>query len=433
VEGQERPRAWLHVKGKAFMRISVLKAVLAPAIVVTLNLGSILAARADPGVFDDRVVFGQSAALKGAAAALGLGMRDGILAAFNEANAAGGVHGRKLDLVSYNDGYEPELAIANTKRLIGEDKVFALIGEVGTPTSKAVQPITTEQGVPFLGPFTGADFLRDPSLTNVVNIRASYRQETEAWIEHLTTDLGLSRIAILYQDDSFGRAGLEGVTKALQMRGSGLVAEGTYMRGTTAVKRALLAIRKGHPQAVVMVGAYKPCAEFIKLARKIELDAVFVNISFVGSKALAGDLGRDGEGVVVTQVVPLPEDVNIPLVARYQRALKAVNPNAEPGFVSLEGYVVGRLVVESLNQLGNPVTRAGLLSTIRDVGVFDLDGITLSYGPGDNQGMDKVFLTVIQPDGSFKAVDQLTSSTDTRWHEPPAGADVPEPRGGSTQ
>jgi len=274
----------------------------------------------------------------------------------------------------------------------------------------------------------------------VINIRASYRQETEAWIEHLTTDLGLSRIAILYQDDSFGRAGLEGVKKALEKRGLDLVAEGTYMRGTTAVKRALLGIRRGDPQAVVMVGAYAPCAEFIKLARMTKLDAVFMNISFVGSKPLADELGRNGEGVVVTQVVPLPDDVNVPLVARYQRALKALNPNAEPDVVSLEGYVVGRLVVEALNRLGNSVTRAGLLSTIRDVGDFDLDGITLSYGPGDNQGMDRVFLTVIQADGSFKAVDRLeggipvlsdcacpTKSTDTRSQELPAGADASKP------
>jgi branched-chain amino acid transport system substrate-binding protein len=413
------------------MRISVLKVVLATTIVVTLNLVWILAAHAEPGVFDDRIVFGQSAALKGPAAALGLGMRDGILAAFHEANAAGGVHGRKLELISYNDDYEPELAIAKTQRLISEDKVFALIGEVGTTTSKAVQPITTEQGVPFIGPFTGADFLRDPSLTNVVNIRASYRQETEAWIEHLITDLGLSQIAILYQDDSFGRDALEGVKKALENRGLGLVAQGTYMRGTTAVKRALLGIRRGDPQAVVMVGAYAPCAEFIKLARMIKLDAVFVNISFVGSKPLAQELGRDGEGVVVTQVVPLPDDVNIPLVARYQSALKAANPNAEPDFISLEGYVLGRLVIEALNHLGNPVTRAGLLSTIREVGVFELDGITLSYGPGDNQGMDKVYLTVIQPDGSFEAVDTLNSAN-TRWHKPPARA-LSKPRDESTK
>src|SRR6185437_172050 len=159
----------------------------------------------DPGVFDDRIVFGQSAALKGPAAALGLGMREGLLAAFHEANAAGGVHGRKLELISYNDDYEPEVAIAKTNKLIDEDRVFALIGEVGTPTSKAVQPITMEQGVPFIGPFTGADFLRDPSLTKLINVRASYGQETEAWIKHLTNDLGLSRIAILYQDDSFSR------------------------------------------------------------------------------------------------------------------------------------------------------------------------------------------------------------------------------------
>jgi ABC-type branched-subunit amino acid transport system substrate-binding protein len=369
-------------------------------------------------------------------------MRDGIAAAFQEANATGGVHGRKLDLVSYNDGYDPEMAIANTRRLIDDDKVFALIGEVGTPTSNAVQPVTAEQGVPFIGPFTGAASLRDPSLTNVVNVRASYRQETEAWIEHLTTDLDLSRIAILYQDDSFGRAGLEGVTEALAKRSMSLVAEGTYMRGTTAVKRALLAIRKGNPQAVVMVGAYEPCAEFIKLAHTISLDAMFVNISFVGSEALASQLGREGEGIVVTQVVPLPDDVKIPLVARYQRALNALDPNAKPGFVSLEGYIAGRLVVEALNKLGKAVTRAGLLSTIRDVGVFDLDGITLSYGPGNNQGMDKVYLTVIQADGSFKAVDRLERTTpvqsdcscpptmsgiDTKSRELPPGADVPKP------
>jgi ABC-type branched-subunit amino acid transport system substrate-binding protein len=293
---------------------------------------------------------------------------------------------------------------------------------VGTPTSKAVQPITTEQGIPFIAPFTGADFLRDPSLTNVINTRASYGQETEAWIEHLTRDLGFSQIAILYQDDSFGRAGLEGVKRALEKRGLGLVAEGTYMRGTTAVKRALLAIRRGHPQAVVMVGAYKPCAEFIKLARTIKLDAIFVNISFVGSE-LAEELRHDGEGVVVTQVVPLPSDTTIPLVARYQRALKAVNPSAKPGFVSLEGYVAGRLVVEALKHSEDPVTRAGLLAIIKNVGVFDLDGVKLSYGPASNQGMDTVYLTVIQPDGSFKAVERL-SNADVRWREPRAAVDV---------
>jgi ABC-type branched-subunit amino acid transport system substrate-binding protein len=364
-------------------------------------------AHAEPGVFDNRIVFGQSAAFEGPAAALGLGMREGILASFNETNATGGVDGRRLELVSYDDGYEPEKAIANTKRLIDEDGVFALVGEVGTPTSNAAQPIATEAGVPFIGPFTGAAFLRDPALGNVINVRGSYDQETEAWIEHLTTDLGVSRIAILYQDDTFGRAGLSGVSKALEKRGMKLVAEGTYERNTTAVKTALLAIRKGDPEAVVMVGAYKPCAEFIKLAHRLKMNPVFVNISFVGANALAKELGEDGKGVVVTQVVPFPGDMNLPLVARYQKALKAANPDAQVGFVSLEGYMVGRLIAEALGREKGPVTRAGLLSTIKEAGTFDLGGITLSYGPDDNQGMDQVFLTVIQVDGSLKPIDRL--------------------------
>jgi ABC-type branched-subunit amino acid transport system substrate-binding protein len=366
------------------------------------------AARAEPGVFDDRIVFGQSAAFAGPAAALGLGMRNGILAAFNEANTAGGVNGRRLELVSRDDGYEPDRAIENTSRLIKEDQVFALIGEVGTPTSKAALPIATESRVPFIGPFTGAGFLRDPSLGNVINVRASYDQETEAWTEHLTADLGVSRVALLYQDDSFGLAGRSGITAALKRRSLKLVAEGTYMRNTTAVKTALLAIREAKPQAVGMIGTYKACAEFIRLARRIGLNAVFVNITYVGANALAKDLGKEGQGVVISEVVPFPEDTSIPVVARYQKALKAAEPEAEFDFVSLEGYIVGRLVVEALHRLRPPVTRAGMLALIRKGSPFDLGGITLSYSPGNNQGMDRVFLTKIQTDGSVKPIVRLS-------------------------
>lgn len=364
-------------------------------------------ARAEPGVFENRIVFGQSAAFKGPAAALGLGMRQGILAAFEETNAAGGANGRKLELVSYNDGYEPNKAIDNTKRLLQEDRVFALIGEVGTPTSKAVQPIATDAQVPFIGPFTGAEFLRSPYKRTVINVRASYYQETEAMVERLVADLGISRIAILYQDDSYGRAGLAGVRLALDKRAMELVAEGTYKRNTTAVKRAVLAIRKGKPEAVIMIGAYKPCAEFIRLAKKVGLDAKFLNVSFVGSKALAQELGGAGAGVIVTQVVPFPEDTRNPLVARYQKALKVSSSGGDPGFVSLEGYLVGRLTVTVLEALGDTVTRDRFLDKVGEIGSFDLDGISLTYGPEDNQGMDRVFLTVIQSDGRFKVVERL--------------------------
>lgn len=364
-------------------------------------------ARAEPGVFEDRIVLGQSAAFKGPAAALGLGMRQGILAAFEETNAAGGVNGRKLELVSYNGGYEPNKAIDNTKRLLQEDQVFALIGEVGTPTSKAAQPIATDAKAPFIGPFTGAEFLRSPYKRTVINGRASYFQDTEAMVERLVQDLGVSRIAILYQDDSYRRAGFAGVRLALDKRGMDLVAEGTYKRNTTAVKRALLSIRKGNPEAVIMIGAYKPCAEFIRLARKHGLKSKFLNVSFVGGKALAKELGGAGEGVIATQVVPFPEDPSNPLVARRQKALKDWSSGGDPGFVSLEGYLVGRLTVKILKALGETITRDGFLDKVGEIGAFDLDGISLTYGPEDNQGMDRVFLTVIQPGGAFRAVERL--------------------------
>lgn len=372
---------------------------------------SIESAAAEPGVTEDKILFGQSTALGGPASALGQGMQAGILAAFEEANRTGGIAGRKLELKSYDDGYEPDRAIENTRKLINADNVFALIGEVGTPTSKAAQPIATEAKVPFIGPFTGAGFLRDASLGNIVNYRATYGQETESWIKHLTEDLGHKRIAILYQDDSFGRVGLAGVQKAMEKRGLSLVAEGTYKRNTTAVKSAVLKIRKAKPDSVVMVGAYKPIAAFIKLAKKVGIDATFVNISFVGSKALAKELGDDGAGVVVTQVVPFPWDRSIPVVAQYQDALKAINADTEPGFVSLEGYLVGRLTVMALEKMGGNFTREGFMKTVAGLGQFSLGGVDLAFGPDDNQGSDKVFLTVIQPDGSFNAVDSLNPSS----------------------
>ena len=386
------------------------KTILSSAMAAAIGLFSgSSAALADPGVAADKIIFGQAAALEGPAAALGTGMRDGILAAFAEVNKAGGVHGRKLELMSSDDGYEPNKSIEATKKLIEVDKVFALVGSVGTPTSSATQPIATEAGIPFIAPFTGAEFLRTPFKANVVNLRASYFQETEAMVERLTKDRNISKIAILYQDDGFGRAGLAGVQRALEKRSMKLVAEGTFERNTVAVKGALLNIRKGEPEAVIMVGPYKPCAEFIKLARSVKFDAVFVNISFVGSNALAKELGNAGGGVVITQVVPFPDDKSVPLVARYHDALKAANPSAEPGFVSLEGYLAGRLVVAALEKVSGEPTRKALLDTIMN-GTFDLGGVTLKYGPDDNQGMDEIFLTVIQPDGTFKSITALTQA-----------------------
>lgn len=367
-----------------------------------------LASRGDEaGVSEDAVLFGQAAALEGPSSALGLRMRQGIVAAFTEVNAKGGVNGRKLQLISRDDGYDPDRSVAQTLRLIENDKVFALIGAVGTPTAMATIPITSTRNVPFIGPFTGAEFLRDLELPNVVNIRASYGAEAEAWIKHLTEDRRFTRIGIFYQDDSFGRDGLTGVKRALARRGLELAAEGTFERNTRAVGQAWRMIRRADPEAIVMVGTYGPCAEFIKLAHRSGFYPTFVNVSFVGANALAAELGPEGEGVIVSQVVPFPWDRSLKLVADYQAAQKAFDPTLTPDFVSLEGYLSGRLAAAALAAAGPNPTRASLLRAINDIGRFDISGSSFTIGTRMIDTPPKVFLTVIQKDGTFKAMDRL--------------------------
>lgn len=359
---------------------------------------------AEEGVTSTSVAFAQVAALEGPAAALGQGMRLGMQAAFEEANAAGGVHGRTISLDSMNDNYEPDRSVALVKSVVADNNHLGLIGAVGTPTASATQPIATEANMPFVGPFTGAGFLRDASLGNVFNVRATYFAETEAWIEYLVDQQGMKSIALLYQDDGFGRVGLAGVTAALERRGMTLVAEGTYTRNTTAVKKALLTIKKAKPDAVVMVGAYKPVAEFIKLSRRLKFNPTFVNISFVGSDALAQELGDAGEDVIISQVVPFPWDTDVPAVAQYQAALKTVAPDANPGFVTLEGYLTGRLALAALDAAGADLTRQSYLEALGGLQTLDFGGVTMTFGPDDNQGMDSVFLTRITKDGGFEQV-----------------------------
>ena len=382
--------------------------VLRGALAATVAVAALSAsARAENGVTADTITFGQAAVLEGPASALGLGMQMGLNAAFDEINAKGGVHGRKIKLISVNDGYEPDRAIAATKKLIEEEKVFALIGPVGTPTSAAAQPIATAAKVPFMGAFTGAGFLRNPKLENVINVRASYDAETEAWVKHLTEDLKISKIGIFYQDDAFGRAGLSGFKKAMDKRNMQIAAEATYERNTVAVKTGVLAMKQAAPEAVVIVGAYKPVAEFIKLSKKIGFSPVFVNISFVGANALAKELGPEGKGVIVSQVVPFPADASLKVVADYQKAIKAADPKAEPEFVSLEGYLAGRLAIAALEKAGKDLTRDGLLKAIKDTGKFDIGGLSMTFSAEKNEGLDKVWMTIIEADGSFKPIEKM--------------------------
>lgn len=366
------------------------------------------AEREDPGVFDDRIVFGQSAAFTGPAGQLGTEMNHGIQAAFAEVNRAGGVNGRRLELVTRDDTYEPELAISNTTELIEEGNIFALIGAVGTPTSRSAVPVAEAAEVPYIAPFTGAAFLRDPNLRSVINLRSSYNQETEEMVERLTEDLGIERIAVLYQDDSFGRAGFNGASAALHRRYLEPVGIGLYQRNTTAVKTGLLDVRKGQPEAVIVIGAYKPVAAVIAWAREIGMNPVFMTVSFVGSNALAEELGSGGKGVIVTQVVPFPTDTSNPVVAAYQNALAEYDPDVQPGFVSLEGYMAGRLAIAGLERCGDDVTRACFLSALRNAQPIDMSGVELRFSQEEsNQWSDQVFLTMIGEDGGYIPLEVL--------------------------
>ena len=359
-----------------------------------------------PGVTTDTITFGQSAALTGPSAPLGQGMQLGIKAAFKE---AGGVGGRELQLTTKDDGYESDRAFTATRQLIDDEQVFALIGAVGTPTSRAALPLAEDAEVPFIAPFTGAQLLRDEELSQVLNLRASYRQETDRMLEYLAGQ-GVTRVAVLYQNDSYGIDGLRGVQQELEGGNIDLVAHWYYRRNTEAVKSAVFRIANADPapQAVIIIGASDPAAEAIKLLREnLGANTIFMNVSFVGSDALDAQLQDDGQSrdnVFFTQVVPLPGDTSDPLIAKYRAALAAVNPNADPGFVSLEGYLAGRLAIYGLETCGQNVTRACFLNAVQSAGSFNLDGFQLMFGSGDNQGSDRVFLTEMDENGEYQVV-----------------------------
>ena len=344
------------------------------------------------------IILGQSCALTGPAKNLGLEMRAGLLAAFAHINDLGGIKGRPIRLISLDDGYEPDKATRNTLRLINDEDAFLLIGEVGTPTSKAVIPIIEEYKIPFFAPFSGAELLRTPFRRYVINVRASYYQEMEKLASYLVDNQKIERIACFYQNDSYGFDGLNGLQLALDRRGMKLVSKGTYERNTLAVMGSLRDIYQGNPEAVVLVGAYPACAEFIKLSKtKIDPDLRFYNISFVGTESLQQALGGYGKNVVVSQVVPNPANDSIPLIREYKKSMKRYQHDAPITFTSLEGYIAGKLFAKIGRAVKGELTRESFISTMQETGTFDLGGIVLRFGPDDHQGLDDTHLTAIYP------------------------------------
>lgn len=359
------------------------------------------------GVTETEIIIGQSCALKGPAKTLGMGMRDGAQAYINHVNSIGGIKGKKIRLITYDDGYEPDLCAANTKKLIDQDNVFLLFGYVGTPTSTAAVPIATENQVPYFAPFTGAEFLRTPVNRHVFNIRGSYYQETEAMVEQLTSVKNIKRISVFYQNDSYGKAGLDGVKIALKKRDLEILNEANYPRNTLEVESAVKDLLKANPGAIIMVGAYAPCAKFISEMRKQGSNALFLNVSFVGSDAMGQILQNNGLGVVVTQVVPFPFFKKIPVVGEYHRLLKQFTPEAEPNFMGMEGFIAAKALCKILSEIPEPITRKGFIDTAEKQINVDLGGFIISFSPNNHQGSNIVFFSQVAPGGFISPIMSL--------------------------
>jgi ABC-type branched-subunit amino acid transport system substrate-binding protein len=369
----------------------------AACLILAAGLSS--ACLAENGVTPDTVILGQSVALTGPAAALGIDMRNGAKVYFDYVNSRGGVNGRKIELITLDDGYEPGRTVPNTKKLIEENKVFALFGYVGTPTSQAAMPIFTQAKVPYFGAFTGAELLRQPFNRYIFNVRASYYDETEKIVEQLVST-GAKKIAVFYQDDAYGQAGLKGVELAMTRRNLKITSTGTVERNTVKVEQAVKTINSAQPDAVVMIGAYKSCGEFIRRMKKQGSAAQFYNVSFVGSKALADDLGNEGVGVAISQVMPFPWGASIPVVREYQSLMERAG-NKEFTFTTIEGFIAAKVFVEGLRRAGRDLTRERLIAALEKMNDVDIGGFYVGFTPANHNASKFVDLTIIARDGKF--------------------------------
>jgi branched-chain amino acid transport system substrate-binding protein len=370
---------------------------------IVLAFGALVAlpaaAQQQPGVTADKILLGQAAVFTGPAAQLGTQMRNGIKTYFDYVNEKGGVHGRKLELVSEDDGYDPAKAPAASQALIDKHKVFALMGYVGTPTGVAHLKVTTAAKVPLVGMFTGAEVLREPMSRYVFHVRASYYDETDKIVEQVVSTGG-KKIAVFFQDDAYGEAGRKGTEIALTKRTMKIHSTGTVERNTLKVEKAVESINASQPDAVVMVGAYAACAEFIRQMKKAGSGAQFYNVSFVGSKALSDALGNEGVGVAISQVVPFPWGTGVPVVKEYQALAKKANL-ADYNFSAMEGFLVAKVMVEGLRRSGKNLTREGFVDAMEKMQDVDIGGFFVSYSPKSHTGSKFVDLTIIGRDGKF--------------------------------
>ncbi|BBB60383.1 ABC transporter substrate-binding protein [Undibacterium sp. KW1] len=382
--------------------VGVSKARAKTKIGVALVLMAMANAQAETGVTDRKILLGQSAAFSGPAAQLGLQLNSGAKTYFDQVNAAGGVYGRKIEIIQKDDKYEADLAATNTKALIENDGVFALFGYVGTATSNAALPIFTQAKVPFFAPYTGAQSLREPLNRQIFNIRASYNDETEYLVDRLA-NLGTKNIAVFYQNDAYGKAGLAGVELAMKKRNLRIAEMATVERNSTDVSAAVAKLLPKRPDAIIQISTYAASSALVKEMHKAAYTGMFYNVSFVGSQALADALDKDGVGVVISQVVPFPWSPSIPVVAEYTKSMeKAGNKNLN--FSSFEGYLAAKVFVEGLKRAGSGLTREKLVSALESINrsSYDAGGFDVSFSPSNHNGSKYVDMTVISKDKKFR-------------------------------
>ena len=346
----------------------------------------------------ERIVLGQSAAFTGPAAELGVQFNAGAQLYFNAVNAQGGVGRRSIELRTLDDGYEPARCADNTRKFSADD-VFALFGYIGTPTSLAALPLLTQARLPFFAPFSGAPALRQPFNRLVFHVRASYNDETALIVRQLT-NLGLKKIAVFHQNDSYGKAGLDGVAQALAEQQLVPVASATVERNSVDVAAAVAKLAKSGAQAIVQIGAYKACAAFIRQAKQAGYRGKFYNVSFVGTQALADELGKDGAGVVVSQVVPSPYNPARPVSREFVAAAKQQG-RVQANLSSMEGYLAAKLFTEGLKRAGGKPTREALIAALESINE-DFGGYRVSFGPGNHVASKFVELSMLTGDGRVR-------------------------------
>jgi branched-chain amino acid transport system substrate-binding protein len=348
---------------------------------------------------DSRIVLGQSAPFTGASEQLGSQFHIGAQAYFAALNAKGGVNGRTIEIKKLDDGYEPERCAANTRQFIADD-VFALFGYIGTPTSLAALPLATEAKLPFFAPFTGAQALREPFNRYAIHVRASYFDETAAIVRQITST-GIKKIGVFYQNDAYGKTGLDGVTRALKALDLEPTALGTVERNTIDVAAAVKTIMDQKPEAIVQIGAYKAVSTFVRLARRAGYIGNFYNVSFVGTQALIAELGAEARGVAVSQVMPFPYTPATPLSGEYLAAIKD-RRGIEPNYSGMEGFVAAKVFTEGVRRAGRALTREGFINAVQGMQNVNLGGFPVDFGPAKHTGSKFVELTLLTEDGRIR-------------------------------